>query len=462
MSTSAARQNVRWGYPPDGSGHHSVLGWFNLGLGLGIVSLMTYWLWQHRFEDYGDKPLRNATFEDGTAHWAITGEAGIHLERTGSGTVVTLDRKSGEPVPTLRQRLADANQPRFIWIRCRMACENLTGGLQSWQGGRVIVYGVDAAGDPIWNQEHHLAVLHGSQPWRAYEAVLELAPETHQVWVALQNQGTSGVFRVKELAVRRVVNARHLPLLSAGLLCIWLVWLTQFLGQLLGSAGALWRRLAGAMLTLGAAWLLVLPGTRTVLLPLSPAGFRIRPPTAGTTPGIRSGSPGDLSSVAAGGSSQGAPSAIHDAPLEKTAARKAVAASLRMPGVALSHVNRSADWLHAIVYFVLGTVLFFLMGSWRAWPICVVLFVASQGVQGIQLRQVDASEVVEILWAALGLSAALLTWRLTRKWLGSGTTPVSPAAIPPPGGPTLKASPKTEVKPHDPKDQQPDQKPRLQ
>jgi hypothetical protein len=56
-----------------------------------------------------------------------------------------------------------------------------------------------------------------------------------------------------------------------------------------------------------------------------------------------------------------------------------------------------------------------LAGSWRVWPLCAGLVGASQGVQWLQLRQTDVSELVELLWSTLGLGTALVAWSLIRR-----------------------------------------------
>ena len=220
---------------------------------------------------------------------------------------------------------------------------------------------------------------------------------------------------VKELAVRRVKHTRYLPLLTAALLCLWLAWLISLSRQLVGPLVPVWRLLAGSAITIAAAWYLVLPGTRSVSLPLGSAGFQVLRRADHAVIELEPGSHEDPASLETNGSSEpGVPTEANRS-FDESAVESEAKTSYAIWRAWLRHVDRNADWLHGVLYFLLGTALFALAGSWRVWPLCAGLVGASQGVQWLQLRQTDISELVELLWAALGIGTALVAWGLMRR-----------------------------------------------
>ncbi|MFV1996025.1 MAG: hypothetical protein ACC661_11375, partial [Verrucomicrobiales bacterium] len=239
-----------------------------------LLALATQWLWQHRFQASGGPPLVNPALTGSYQGWEVLGESGLRFEPSGDDAgALLLETSGGSPFPVLKQKLAESSNQRFLWLRCELASRDLQPGDSPWKTGRVILHGVDAAGRSRWSEEHHLGSVRGDQGWKTYEAVFELSPEMEELLIEIENFGRSGTMKIRGLAASYVENRNGLALATGVLLGLWGGWLMLMLTTLGEHRISRRRSLAGSLLILGAAWVLVLPGTRRLILPLWPGSF---------------------------------------------------------------------------------------------------------------------------------------------------------------------------------------------
>ncbi len=234
-----------------------------------MLAAATFLTWQCRFERTGAP--RNASFSDGATGWEVAG-GNVALEKgEGVTTTVRLTRSPGGSAPLVTRQL-EAEAQRYVWIRCECASRDLKPGPEIWQLGRVVCYGVAAAGQRMFNREHGMAVAQGTQTWRKDEIVFELDPRMKQVRVSLQNFGDRGEYSVRNFDLAYVRDRPALTWLVPLLLLGWASWLVALMRWGLGAQAAIWRCGLGSALPLVLFWLLALPGIGTAARPLAVRG----------------------------------------------------------------------------------------------------------------------------------------------------------------------------------------------
>ena len=162
--------------------------------------------------------------------WRANGR-GVALARAGDTAVARISAAGrGGPVPLLSARLRLPAGTDAVRARVELKATGLEAGRDSWQQGRVQIYGHDARGGFVWYWPKDVATIAGTTRWRSFEAIVPAGAQVPYMRALIYNGGRAGLLeargvRIVALRVRPVFAwLRGLVGLAWGALGLWAGW----------------------------------------------------------------------------------------------------------------------------------------------------------------------------------------------------------------------------------------------
>lgn len=405
-----------------------------------LLAAATGVLWRLRFEHAG--PPLSEPFKPGLPGWKWIDGKGRENNPDPTGALV-LSKQDGDPGINVERVLGQLDGVRFLHLQAEAKWTGVKQlGEVRWATARGLIYGKRPDGTNTWPKDHWLINAYGSSDWHREESVFDLVPDIGEARFALQHLGEHGTLEVRNVEINVVHQRTWYVPATAFLTGLWIVWAAWTLSPALPLSFRLRpiRSLLGGAAVIGASWFLVFPQPRFCARPLV-GGFElgqpIPPPAPQPPPVPKPAAPPQPSTpavtsppiaVAPAPPAPAPPAPIPPAPpvVEKREAR-AIEQEIRQ-------LDERFNFLHLLAFGAFGLALFSTTHL-RAWPMAVVVALASEALPNWQLEQAwDLGDVGDLLADLSGLILAALAvalvkrlWRTRASRSTDPETSVSPA-----------------------------------
>jgi len=174
-----------------------------------------------RYESAGENILKNAGFQQGLKNWgkAISGRS-ISVDSQG---VLRIRSQNGQEVTGVRQHVKNIQRYRFLRFTGKMRTEGVEQGKKRWQAAHLLVIGINAKGQRLWQVPYLFAKQHGTNDWQHYEQVFKLNEDAEEFLVDIQLPMVKGTVWVKDLNLRPVTEKPAYTIYRTIAIALWLM-----------------------------------------------------------------------------------------------------------------------------------------------------------------------------------------------------------------------------------------------
>lgn len=192
-------------------------GWIKTALVI-LLGVATVWFFNAypRYRAKGGELLINADFGDGLAGWSHA-EDGIEW-RDGE---VTLRSSDSARSLQISQAVASLAPGTLLLLACDFKTQDLIGGTQPWEAGRIALFSFNSAGKAIYHRAHTLARQTGSRDWSHVERTFEVGEQVAKLEVTAQLLRSRGEMSVRGFSLRPVVLKAEFKQFRQWLLIAW-------------------------------------------------------------------------------------------------------------------------------------------------------------------------------------------------------------------------------------------------
>lgn len=208
--------------------------------------------------EFNDAPLiADPAFENGFADWDVGGL--IVADSDDPGRIV-LESVDGGARTSLVRDVALTPGRTLLILSAKVQGEDVVAGPEIWDGARIYLAQLDAAGQPNWRADHRMFNLYGTTDVRNYSRAFSIPAEVETVRVGIELKNSTGRLTVDDLQL----SAAERPtafLIAAGFLVVAWIALILYAGYrtLRGISSVRIRIALGVTCVLSAAALMV-PG----------------------------------------------------------------------------------------------------------------------------------------------------------------------------------------------------------
>jgi VanZ family protein len=143
----------------------------------------------------GEQLLNNPNFSNDLAGWRIGGKA--ELVQVADG-IVSIRHDSVSQSNSLSQCWDRAQFPDQILFRITASTTDLVLGEKSWHQARVGMIGYLPGGKKDYHLSNRLLALNMDEPWKTYQAGLEIDDSMERICISIGLLGSKGAFQVKD------------------------------------------------------------------------------------------------------------------------------------------------------------------------------------------------------------------------------------------------------------------------
>lgn len=406
-----------------------------------LLATATGTLWRHRFEHAG--PPLSEPFKPGLPGWKWIDGKGREKNPDATGALV-LSKQNGDPAINVERSLGQLDGVRFLHLQAEAKWTDVKQqGEIRWANARGLIYGKLPNGTNTWPKDHWLISAYGSSDWHREESVFDLVPDIGEARFALQHLGEHGTLEVRNVEINVVRQRSWYVPAATFLTALWILWAGWTIAPALPRSLRLRpvRSLLGGAAVIAASWFLVFPQPRFCARPLV-GGFELgqpipapppTPPAPKPAPPPIPPAPAPVAPPVAVTPPVAQPPAPAPPPPAPPVAEKREAREIEQ---GIRKLDERFNFLHLLAFGSFGLALFSLT-SLRAWPMAVVVALASEALPNWQQQQAwDLGDLGDLSSDLTGLAlaalAVILVKRLWRRRVSRSSDPGTSASPAPP------------------------------
>ena len=171
-----------------------------------------------RYEILGDPLIADPAFEDGLNGWEQEGL--ITFDKADPARVSLQSVNADTPTFLTRDIELTAGDTLLV-LRAEVQGDDVEAGPEIWDQARIYLVQLDAAGEPLWDEDHELFDLNGTTDVRNYSRAFAIPDETETVRIGIELKNATGQLTVSKLELIEAKRPLTFVILASGLILAW-------------------------------------------------------------------------------------------------------------------------------------------------------------------------------------------------------------------------------------------------